>query len=220
MRVKFLIFSLLVFIFIPLIQSYSSSFPIAGIKVGINYSKFGNHEGDLGPEGSKYPIYEYPVGFNIGGFREKHLTNKLSLIGELCYERRILKATYYTSCLGIPENKLTIDNISLPVLLKFDLKKKLVPYILIGINLRYVLKANYKSYDHIYETKVNKNIEKSLSRLRTSISAGVGKKVKINNDLYLILEIIGSYGLVKNKYYLLGQWRNCSLKFVTGVQFN
>jgi hypothetical protein len=199
-------------------STYSQTKFTYGVKAGVGLCGFMSFETVRGS--SNYPRYAYPLGFSAGFFVENELTNNLSIVNELAYQNRRLQTTVYTACEYIITQKITMQFISLPVLLKYKTPLFGNSYFILGATFAYLINANYNYYDEeLGEGDVD--ITKSFPSISTSIEFGLGKQMIISNTA-LLLELKMQLGVTRfinsNTYpHEVGKWNNLGVEFLVGL---
>lgn len=221
MLCKFVNYLVLFLLIIFINSSFSQTQFSYGLKGGVGFWRLTSFE---------TPYYEtldysYRAGFSFGLFIERSLSKKFSTIGEFSYQKSIVQVTVSTNELGILEQKITNQNLTLTMLLKYKMKVLWNIYALIGPHIAYLTKAEYSFKDSIYKDKGLLDITKNLPRVNVAAVFGLGKEISLHN-LNLIIELRAQLGLTLNKYFgyqyfnpSIGSWRNSGLVFLVGYKF-
>lgn len=193
-----------------------------GIKFGINYSKFGSLKsyGVANILGIRNPDYDYPVGKVFGSFLELNFSDRLSLVNEFFYTNKILKLKSYKNNQLRLAQQITYHFIHIPFLMKIKSNQTFIPYFLLGLDFAYLVQAEYQ-YTYPVEDYYSgtHEITKQLPSVDTSIKTGIGEKIKLINDISLIVETFAIIGLKQFEYDVVGRWKNYSLQFNLGIQY-
>ena len=214
-------YRILVFTFFVLIISSTPCFSSVdispGVKLGINFTKSYYSQESIGIHDGDYPKYAYPIGSIAGVFFETEFTKHLSLLNEIFFLEKITKIT--TS--HVPEilirDEVKWKYLRLSCVLKFKIPVILKPYLLLGLDIGQLLKAENKTFEPVgnYLTDTL-DITDELSSIDISMDLGIGKIFKLSK-VNFILEIRGLIGFTK--YDRLGIRRNCDLQTILGIQF-
>lgn len=219
---KFKFFLIIIFIFtIYSTRSLCSEKFKCGIKTGIGLWRITqltaeNNKTELNYYG-KYPLYAYTVGFSVGPFIENRLLKNLFLVNELVYQYSRVKVTKSMSDEGILEQNFEIHCINVPILIKYQTEFLWQTSILLGPSFSFLIRANYFSYDEIYQDTENENITDNVPTILSAIEFGLGEKIEMTN-YNILMEVRTQIGLTKHKYVKIGNWQNVGLSFMIGLQ--
>ena len=204
-------------------NAYSHQFS-QGVKFGLNYSKFREEKYGASIPTGDYPKINYSQGYSAGVFNETVISDKFSVINEICVRKNMLTRTIYTGPEDILDEEIELNYLSLPILLKVDLNKMGLPYFLLGLDIGFVLKAKYKYFSNIYNDHGDFEISDKFSLFGTGLNLGIGKKFKIIK-FYLLCEANYIFSMTNYKFekfspYLTGTWQYNQFQLTVGLQFN
>lgn len=160
-----------------------------GVKAGVNVSSVGGNAYGLAGLGSK-------VGFHVGGVVEIPITEKISLQPELLYSSQGSNWT-----LGSSGNKLKLDYVNLPVLVKYSILKGLSAEAgpLVGFLL---------------STNANKDDYKGLD-----IAFAIGASYELNENIFLGLRYNKGIMNINNDPDFDGNNQNNVFQVFAGYRF-
>ena len=191
-----------------------------GINGGINYSRIASLD-ITGIHDSDYPKYTYPRGFNIGVIGEINVLPKLYFRTGFSLLSISSKVDIFGYAESIAHKEFHATFYQIPVVLRYQCKKELYPYILIGTDIGYLTKAQYKVYEPIEFGNWSYELDQELPRINISAVIGIGKSFKIYNNFSLLWEIKYILGLTNYKFerglMYLGNWKNNILQLRFGV---
>ena len=189
--------------------------------------------------------YQPIIGFSTGPSFQYSIFNKISLFWELNYDRigsTILQPHYTGNSrnggdLGTFESDIFYDYISIPLMVKFKINKKMGVYVNIGCYLSYLINFNsfayypsndrpasyfhFESYYHYEDVK--RHIDQ-LPRFDCGLITGLGWDIPIKKRLQFSIEVRNNLGVLlnykKNENYIANPNRyNESFALLFGLAY-
>jgi hypothetical protein len=218
MKTKIFFSMVLVTVILPLISISQDRFSY-GCKGGIGLWRYEPLEESTN---IVHPM-DYPstMGFSIGLCIQYKLSEEFFLVNELSYQNSTVQSNnLYTGYEGILDQKVTMQYLIVPILLKYKPVRFWDIYFFGGPGLGYLINAKYFYYDHIYSgDRGNREITKDLPTFNTAIEYGIGKEITISNSIFY-LELRAQSGLTKyhiNEFFNR-KWNNDGIMFFVGYK--
>lgn len=167
----------------------------------------------------------YPIGYTLGFSIENLLSKQFSIVNEVSFQKSITTIVTDPGADNLYQ-RVAMQQIILPILLKYQTSWSSVGYFFIGPSMGYLVNADYV-YDDDNAPKGSAEITKDLPAIQTAVEFGVGKGIKISGG-ELKLELRGQWGVTRFRYKRIdyhdppdiGQWKNAGLQFVIGYILN
>ena len=221
-RLKLFFYFTILLLFSFSTTSYTQEKFKFGVKGGIGFWRIISLQKSLNI--SQPIIYSYPMGFTLGFYSEKKLSEHLFIAGELLFQNSLEMVTIYTGYEGILEQKITSKYLTIPIIIKLKTPLLWDVYFFLGPSFSYLINASYHFYDQIYHDGGNGNITKDLPSISFAVESGFGKEIEILKSNFT-LELRAQLGLTRFQYYdisynpPIGNWRNAGLMFLVGYEF-
>lgn len=197
-----------------------------GLKSGISYSRLSSYKGGIGISGDGYPEYAYPPGFTVGLLGEMKIADKTSVRAELAFLKLTSKMTIRLGHESKMEQEFRGSYVRIPFLLQRQIDRRFLPYFLVGVDIGYLIEAEYKFRDLFYGDTGVFEITEQLPPVDISAAIGMGQKFKVS-DMSFLWELRLMLGLTKYEFIdpeasfgtYIGTWRNNIIQFGIGVFF-